>query len=388
MANLAIMGFGTVGAGVAEVLRLNGEAIARRLGEPLTLKYILDVRDLSSTPYAGVSVKDFSLLESDPQLDVVVETIGGAKAALEFTRRALKAGKHVVTSNKELVASHGGELLSLAREHHASYLFEASVGGGIPLLRPLSQCLAGNRIEEIAGILNGTTNFILTRMIREGADFASALAEAQRLGYAERDPAADVEGLDAGRKLCILSDLAWGKELRPEAVYTLGISGIDPRDIAIAGEAGYAVKLLGRAKQLENGRLAAFVSPHLVPQASPLAPVGGVFNAVLVRGNAVGEVMFYGQGAGALPTASAIMGDVLEALDRGDRPRSLGWEGKAVLADVKSELPLRWYMRAGSIPDGCEPLSSGACLTPPMTFREAGGLDRAQDVQTLLPVWS
>ena len=244
MANVAIMGFGTVGSGVAEVLRMNGESIARKLGEPLRLQYILDVRDLSATEYAGVAVKDFSVLESDPNLDVVVESIGGAKVALDFTRRALMAGKHVVTSNKELVAAHGKELLAIAREKNVNYLFEASVGGGIPVLRPLFQCLAGNQIEEVVGILNGTTNYILTRMVKGGVPFGEALQEAQAKGYAEQNPAADVEGLDAGRKICILSDLAWGKEVRPEAISIRGISDLDLEDVAVADRAGYRVKLL------------------------------------------------------------------------------------------------------------------------------------------------
>lgn len=254
MANFAIMGFGTVGAGVARVLEMNGESIARKLGEPLHLKYILDVRDLSGTPYADRAVKDFALLENDPELDVVVESIGGAKVALEFTRRALLAGKHVVTSNKELVAAHGRELLAIAREKNVNYLFEASVGGGIPVLRPLFQCLAGNQIEEIAGILNGTTNYILTRMVKGGVPFDAALKEAQERGYAEQNPAADVEGLDAGRKICILSDLAWGREVPPEAIDIQGISGIDLQDVAIASGAGYRIKLLGRALRLADGR--------------------------------------------------------------------------------------------------------------------------------------
>ena len=244
---------------------MNADPIAEKLGEPLSLKYILDVRDLSATPYADVAVKDFAVLENDPALDVVVESIGGAKVALEFTRRALMAGKHVVTSNKELVAAHGKELLAIAREKNVNYLFEASVGGGIPVLRPLFQCLAGNRIEEIVGILNGTTNYILTRMVKGGIPFDEALKEAQAKGYAEQNPAADVEGLDAGRKICILSDLAWGKEVLPEKITTQGISGLDLKDVAIASAAGYRVKLLGRALKLADGRQAAYVAPHLVP---------------------------------------------------------------------------------------------------------------------------
>ena len=342
MANFAIMGFGTVGSGVAEVLRMNAASIAEKLGEPLNLKYILDVRDLSATPYGEIAVKDFAVLENDPDLEVVVESIGGARVALEFTRRALLAGKHVVTSNKELVASHGRELLAIAKEKNVNYLFEASVGGGIPVLRPLFQCLAGNRIEEVVGILNGTTNYILTRMVRGGVSFEDALKEAQAKGYAEQNPAADVEGLDAGRKICILSDLAWGKEVLPERIHTQGISGLDLQDVAIADRAGYRVKLLGRALRLADGRQAAYVAPHLVPQDCPVAPVDDVFNAIMIRGNAVGDVMFYGRGAGDLPTASAVMGDILDALDHRAKRRDLGWsEG----ADIR---PFPHRLKAGT----------------------------------------
>ena len=363
MANFAIMGFGTVGSGVAEVLRMNGESIARKLGEPLNLKYILDVRDLSATPYAKQAVKDFSVLENDPELDVVVESIGGAKVALEFTRRALLAGKHVVTSNKELVATHGKELLAIAKEKNVNYLFEASVGGGIPVLRPLFQCLAGNQIQEIVGILNGTTNYILTRMVKGGVTFAEALKEAQSKGYAEANPAADVEGLDAGRKICILSDLAWGREVRPEDISIQGISHLDLKDVDIASKAGYRVKLLGRALRLEDGRQAAYVAPHLVPEDCPIAPVDDVFNAIMIRGNAVGDVMFYGRGAGDLPTASAVMGDVLDALAHRAKRRDLGWSESAPLIRQEQDLPLFWYLRSESAPEGGEKLAEMLRLT-------------------------
>ena len=387
MANMAIMGFGTVGGGVAEVLRMNGAAIAEKLGEPLTLKYILDVRDLSATPYADKAVKDFAVLENDPELDVVVESIGGAKIALEFTRRCLMAGKHVVTSNKELVAAHGRELLEIAREKNVNYLFEASVGGGIPVLRPLFQCLAGNQIQEIAGILNGTTNYILTRMVKDGADFADALKEAQAKGYAEADPTADVEGLDAGRKICILSDLAWGREVRPEAVSIQGISAIDLKDVAIASGAGYRIKLLGRALKLEDGRQAAFVSPHLVPESSPLASVDDVFNGIMIRGNAVGDVMFYGRGAGDLPTASAVLGDVLDALAHREKRRDLGWSREADLVDLESGLPLYWYLRGDfTAPPSGEPLAEGAVIVGPVSRREARVLAARVGAKTMLPV--
>ena len=387
MASFAIMGFGTVGSGVAEVLRMNADPIAEKLGEPLSLKYILDVRDLSATPYADVAVKDFAVLENDPALDVVVESIGGAKVALEFTRRALMAGKHVVTSNKELVAAHGKELLAIAREKNVNYLFEASVGGGIPVLRPLFQCLAGNRIEEIVGILNGTTNYILTRMVKGGIPFDEALKEAQAKGYAEQNPAADVEGLDAGRKICILSDLAWGKEVLPEKITTQGISGLDLKDVAIASAAGYRVKLLGRALKLADGRQAAYVAPHLVPESCPVAGVDDVFNAIMIRGNAVGDVMFYGRGAGDLPTASAVMGDVMDALQHRAKRRNLGWSESAELADFAG-LSMKWYLRGDfPAPEGSTELSGGAVIAGPMTAAQAEALAEKLGAAALLPVF-
>ena len=387
MANFAIMGFGTVGSGVAEVLRMNAASIAEKLGEPLNLKYILDVRDLSATPYGEIAVKDFAVLENDPDLDVVVESIGGAKVALEFTRRALLAGKHVVTSNKELVASYGKELLAIAKEKNVNYLFEASVGGGIPVLRPLFQCLAGNRIEEVVGILNGTTNYILTRMVKGGVSFEDALKEAQTKGYAEQNPAADVEGLDAGRKICILSNLAWGKEVLPERIHTQGISGLDLQDVAIASKAGYRVKLLGRALRLADGRQAAYVAPHLVPEDCPVAPVDDVFNAVMIRGNAVGDVMFYGRGAGDLPTASAVMGDVMDALQHRAKRRNLGWSESAELADFAG-LSMKWYLRGDfPAPEGSTELSGGAVIVGPMTAAQAEALAEKLGAAALLPVF-
>lgn len=387
MANFAIMGFGTVGSGVAEVLRMNAASIAEKLGEPLNLKYILDVRDLSATPYGEIAVKDFAVLENDPDLEVVVESIGGARVALEFTRRALLAGKHVVTSNKELVASHGKELLAIAKEKNVNYLFEASVGGGIPVLRPLFQCLAGNRIEEVVGILNGTTNYILTRMVRGGVSFEDALKEAQAKGYAEQNPAADVEGLDAGRKICILSDLAWGKEVLPERIHTQGISGLDLQDVAIADKAGYRVKLLGRALRLADGRQAAYVAPHLVPQDCPVAPVDDVFNAIMIRGNAVGDVMFYGRGAGDLPTASAVMGDVMDAVQHRAKRRELGWSESAELADFAG-LSMKWYLRGDfPAPEGSTELSGGAVIAGPMTAAQAEALAEKLGAAALLPVF-
>jgi len=317
----------------------------------------------------------------------VVESIGGAKVALEFTRRALMAGKHVVTSNKELVATYGKELLAIAKEKNVNYLFEASVGGGIPVLRPLFQCLAGNEIQDIVGILNGTTNYILTRMVKGSVSFEEALKEAQAKGYAEQNPAADVEGIDAGRKICILSDLAWGKEVHPDRISMQGITAIDLQDVSIATAAGYRIKLLGHALKLEDGRQAAYVAPHLVPESCPVSTVDDVFNAIMIRGNAVGDVMFYGRGAGDLPTASAVMGDVIDALQHRTKRRELGWSESAELIDVETELPMYWYLRGDfAAPAGSEILSDGAVITGLMTAQQAKALAENLNAKALLPV--
>lgn len=347
MTKVAILGFGTVGSGVAEVLTGNGEEIARRIGSQVSLKYILDVRDFPGSPFEDRFVKDFAVIENDPEVDVVVETIGGATIALEFTQRALKAGKSVVSSNKELVATHGYELLQLAKEHGVSYLFEASVGGGIPILRPLTTCLAANRLEEVTGILNGTTNYILTRMIRAGLTFDQALAEAQANGYAERDPSADVDGHDACRKICILAALSFGRHVYPQQVPTEGIRGVSLADVAYADSCGYKIKLLGRAIREEGDKVCAFVAPHLVPCQEPLAGVEDVFNAIAVRGNAVGDVMFYGRGAGKLPTASAVVADVADIARDPKRDHRNQWgPGAEDLVVSPDTLASRWYVRA------------------------------------------
>ena len=336
MKKVAILGFGTVGGGVAEILERNAAFIEKKAGERVELSWIVDLRDMPDSPFAGKMVKDFAVVENDPETTVVVEAIGGCGAALQFVRRALTAGKSVVTSNKQLVAEHGLELTGLAREHGCNFLFEASVGGGIPVLHPINRCLGANELWEIAGILNGTTNFILTRMLESGADFDSALAEAQKLGYAEQNPAADVEGIDAGRKICILADLAFGKNIAPEYVAMEGITKIAPEDAAFAEAGGMKLKLLGRAVKRE-GRLAVFVSPHFVPETSPLAPVRDVYNAILVRGSDVGETMFYGLGAGRYPTASAVLGDVIDIVSNPGRPQPAEWGpgGPELLSDPK-----------------------------------------------------
>ena len=376
MAKFAIMGYGTLGSGLAEVAHINKDVMAQRLGEEVYVKYILDIREFPDSPDADRFIKDFSIIENDPEVEVVVECIGGTKIAQEFTRRALLAGKHVVTANKELVATYGKELLAIAKEKNVNYLFEASVGGAIPLLRPLFQCMAGNQFEEIVGILNGTTNYILTRMVKGGVSFEEALKEAQANGYAEADPTADVEGIDAGRKICILSNLAWGKEVAPAKVRMEGISAIHLEDVDIAAAAGYRIKLLGRAMAMEGGKVAAYVAPHLIPESMPIATVDDVFNACLVRGNAADEIMFYGRGAGK-PTASALMGDVIDALAHREKRRELSWSESADLVDT-DELPMKWYLRgaftAAAAQAACgeiTELTEGAVITKPMTKAEA-----------------
>ena len=381
MAKFAIMGYGTLGSGLAHVAHVNHDSIMEKVGEEIAVKYILDIRDFENNPYQDLMIKDFSIIENDPEVEVVVETIGGSKVALEFTRRALLAGKHVVTANKELVATYGKELLAIAKEKNVNYLFEASVGGAIPLLRPLYQCLAGNQIEEIVGILNGTTNYILTRMVKGGVSFEDALKEAQSKGYAEADPTADVEGIDAGRKICILSNLAWGKEVAPAKTPMEGISKIDLKDVDIAAAAGYKVKLLGHAMKLDDGKVAAYVAPHLVHESSPVSGVDDVFNAVLIRGNAVDEVMFYGRGAGK-PTASALIGDVIDAVAHREKRRDLGWSESAELAN-SAELAMKWYLRgefsaadAKAVCGDVEEVAEGAVITAPMA--EAAAKEAAE----------
>lgn len=396
MVNVAILGFGTVGSGVAEVLTKNNAHIGQRVHSPVELKYILDVREFPGSPFADKLVHDFAVIENDPSVQIVVETIGGARIAREFTERALRAGKSVVTSNKELVAERGYELMQLAREHNVSYLFEASVGGGIPIIRPLSQCLAANELTEICGILNGTTNYILTRMIRTGASFEAALKEAQAKGYAEADPAADVEGHDACRKICILASLAFGRHIFPSQVSAEGITGVTLADVGYAEAAGRKIKLLGRAVRQPDGRVCAFVAPHLVDGEDPLAGVEDVFNAITVKGDAIGSVMFYGRGAGKLPTASAVVADVMDAARHMDERKYLGWGpgGEDTVAPADS-LESRWYVRAardaealrGTFPEAVFLARPGggaeetAFLTGPMTPTALDG--RLADTEVL-----
>lgn len=368
MIHTAILGFGVVGGGVAKLLSQNVDKIALSAASDVRLKYILDIRDFPDSPFSDKMVQDFSVIEADPEVQVVVETIGGVGAAYDFTKRALRAGKSVVTSNKELVATHGYELLSIAREQNVNYLFEASVGGGIPIIRPLTQCLAANEISEIYGILNGTTNYMLTQMVTKDLSFEVALQEAQALGYAEPDPTADLQGDDAARKICILASLAFGEQVYPEQVSTEGISKVTLADMRYAKSAGWRIKLVARALRLEDGKITAYVAPHLVgAESSLLANVENVFNGIVVRGNALGDVMFYGAGAGELPTASAVVADVIDCAKHLKARKYVVWGpgGPKTTTDVK-ELPFRWYVRR---PAGC------ACAFGAIELLQYGGAD-------------
>ena len=345
MIDVAILGYGVVGSGTAEVLIDNAKLIEKSVGQPVNLKYILDIRDFSSSPLSQKFTKDFGQIEADKDVRVVIEVIGGVNPAYDFTKRALAAGKSVVTSNKELVACHGAELLELARANNVNYLFEASVGGGIPVIRPINQCLSANRMTQVAGILNGTTNYVLTKMITQGVSFDSALKEAQEKGYAERNPDSDILGHDTCRKICILASLCFGRHVYPQYVKTQGITGITLTDVDYAAAAGMKIKLLGRAVE-QGGLVYAYVAPHFVPKAEMLANVEDVFNGVMVSGNAVGQVMFYGPGAGKLPTASAVVADVIDAARHPEARKQITWQDgdENTVADADN-LAIKRYIR-------------------------------------------
>jgi len=311
MINIAIIGFGVVGSASYDVTIQNAGLIEKRVGEPIKVKKIVDIRDFDDHPARGLLTKNFEDVMNDPTISIVVESIGGLNPAYKFTKAALMGGKSVVTSNKELVATHGLELTDIAKQNKVSYLFEASVGGGIPIIRPLKQCLAANEINEVFGILNGTTNYILTTMREEGRPFAEVLKDAQEKGYAELDPTADIEGYDTSRKISILSWVAFGKLIEIEKIDRKGIGNITADDIKKARAVGCVIKLVGRAK-LIDGEVVCTVAPELIPSDDPLAGVEGVYNAIVVRGDFIGDAMFYGQGAGGMATASAVMGDVIE----------------------------------------------------------------------------
>lgn len=333
MKKIAVMGYGTIGSGVVEVFEVNKEIIAKRVGEEIEVKYILDLRDFPGTPAEHKIVHDVRTILDDPEISVVVETMGGVEPARTFVEQALLAGKNAVTSNKDLVAKCGPELMDAARKNHVGFSFEAAVGGGIPIIRPINEALTGDEIEEITGILNGTTNFILTKMNTEGRSFEEVLKEAQELGYAERNPSADVDGFDAARKIAILTSLATGKLVNYEDLYTEGITAISDVDFKYAKVLQKGIKLFASCKKVGD-RYCAMVAPRLVGKTHPLYGVNDVFNAVMVKGNMVGDLMFYGAGAGKLPTASAVAADVIDCIKRADDPAVYGWsEEKLELMD-------------------------------------------------------
>ena len=323
--NVAILGFGVVGSGVAEVISQNAEHIKENSNVSLKVTKILDIRDFPESEFAPLLTKSFDDILNDDSIDIVCETMGGVTPAFDFVSACLKKGKHVVSSNKELVATRGFELLETARENNVNFLFEASVGGGIPIIRPLSRCLAGNNVNEVAGILNGTSNFILTKMIVDGMSFSDALKLAQDKGYAEKDPTADVEGLDAMRKICILASLCFGTHVYPKGIYTEGISKVTLEDVAYAESCDSVIKLIARAKKLSENKITVMVTPCFVKNSSMLSGVSGVFNACLVRGDMTGDVLMYGKGAGKLATASAVVGDVIDCASNNKERKFFGW---------------------------------------------------------------
>ena len=351
MIQVAVMGYGTIGSGVVEVLEINKDKITEKTGKEISVKYILDLREFPGDPHESQIVHDFEIIEKDKDVDIVVEAMGGVNPAYKFAKACLLAGKHVVTSNKALVAAHGTELLAIARENNINFLFEASVGGGIPLLRPLTQSLAGEKIEEISGILNGTTNYILTKMAREGQTFEEALKKAQELGYAERNPEADVEGYDTCRKITILTALATGKEVNYEEVPTEGITKITDTDFKYAKKMGTSIKLFGTSR-MEDDKASVYVCPMMVGQDHPLFAVNDVYNAVMVKGNTLGTVMFYGSGAGKLPTASAVVSDIVEISGHMNDNIPTGWTEEKQPVAPMGEVTFSYFIRlAGKAAD-------------------------------------
>ena len=347
MVYAAVLGYGTVGSGVVEVLEKNSARIAEKVGEDIKVKYVLDLRDFPGDPIQDRVVHDFEVILNDPEVKIICETMGGNEPAYTFSKKALLAGKSVCTSNKELVANHGPELLRLARENKCNYMFEASVGGGIPIIRPLNSSLTAEELDTITGILNGTTNYILTRMAREGADFADVLKEAQAKGYAEKDPTADVEGYDACRKIAILSSLMTGKTVDYREIYTEGISKITAEDFAYAAAMNRSIKLLAMSKVVEDGCF-AMVAPFMIPSENPLYGVNDVFNAVFVHGNMVDNTMYYGRGAGKLPTASAVVSDVIDCARHIGKTVICRWsEEKQPLLDI-SVTKRRFFVRTSA----------------------------------------
>ncbi len=387
MAKIAVLGHGVVGSGTVELFYKNKDSIIKKAGEDLDIKYILDIRDFPDSPYASKFTKNFDDILNDDEVTVVAEVMGGVDPAFRFVKSCLEKGKSVVTSNKELVAKKGAELLKTAAEHNCNFLFEASTGGAIPIIRPLHQCLAANDITAIAGILNGTTNFILTKMLNEQMDFNDALKLAQQLGYAEKDPTADIEGYDACRKICILSSLAFGKHVYPDWVHCEGITKITAEDSQYAESWGGAVKLIGSVKKTADGKILPMVRPAFVCYGNQLSHVSDVFNGIMVYGDAVDQVMFYGRGAGKLPTASAIVADIIDAVKMKGTSISQTWEDSkdnSFIADYKDDV-VSFYVRTSGVSNETvskvfgtveylsregQPAAESAFITPAMKERD------------------
>ncbi len=381
MVKIAVLGYGVVGSGVVELFYKNKLSIEKKSGKEMDIKYILDIRDFSDSPYKEKFTKSIDDILNDDEVVAVAECMGGITHAYSFVKSCLLKGKSVSTSNKELVAEKGAELLKIAKEQQCNFFFEASVGGGIPIIRPLHKCLAANEIVEIAGILNGTTNFILTKMINESMSFSDALSMAQSLGYAEKDPTADVEGHDACRKICILSSLAFGKHVYPQKVYTKGITQIELEDVKFAEVFGGSIKLIASVKKLDNGKILPMVTPMVVPYENLISRVDDVFNAIMVVGDAIDKTMFYGRGAGKLPTASAVVADIIDSVKHNVTIESQSWEDTENddLIEDYSQKVCRFVYRVNKINENIkkhrvlevEGISNYAFVTEKMTFKEA-----------------
>ncbi len=401
MAKVAIMGYGTVGSGVYDIIKNNADRLSRNAnGEEIELKHILDIRDFDDHPEKELFTKEFNDILNDGEVSVVAEVMGGLHPAYEFTKSLLEAGKSVVTSNKELVATYGTELLEIARGKNVNYLFEASVGGGIPIIRPMHQCLTANNILKIAGILNGTTNYILNQMIKNGKPFETALKDAQNKGFAERNPAADIEGHDACRKIAILASLASGKMVDYNDIDTEGITAVTLDDVKYADEMDAVVKLIGYAEFDKDGKVYSIVSPMVIKKDSPLSGVDGVMNAIMVTGDCVGDVMFYGAGAGKLPTASAVVADIVDAVKHSERSKKIFWEkpSENIMADRDSK-KFSYFVRTTDSAENVQKIfgkcefvdnivdNESAFVTSPLTRSEAEEkLEKLSDVVTNIRV--
>ena len=390
----AVLGHGVVGSGVVELFYKNKKSIEKRAGTEMDIKYILDLRDFPDSPYKDKFTKDFNDIVNDDEVSAVAECMGGVEPAFTFVKACLEKGKSVSTSNKELVAEKGDILLKTAKEHNCNFFFEASVGGAIPIIRPLHKCLAANDIDKVAGILNGTTNFILTKMYNDNMPFADALKLAQELGYAEKDPTADIEGHDACRKICIISSLVFGKHVYPKDVYTKGISDMKLCDVAAADVLGHTVKLIASVRKTSNGKILPAVMPMLVSYDSIIAGVNDVFNAVLVYGDGIDQAMFYGRGAGKLPTASAVMGDVIETVKLEGTEGSQTWESSSdnSFIDCIDNLSAHWYFRipSGSAsPEGSYEHEDGISFITDdvLTFKEASAKSSEIGALACIPVF-